>query len=177
MRPRGEQRQRRRTRMYEQARTHAETRGLTPLSDSPIGFARVAVDESEELRPWTEIEQQPNLEVGGSKVVEELFPVRFHESLRCLELDDDLVLDHQVSSEVADAEIVVPHLDDFLTFDRESESCQLVRERPPIYGLEEPESEPIVNAMKHQRIWRVSSCSKRDPSACVREGFIRVSLR
>lgn len=87
-----------------------------------MAFARVAVDESEELRPWTEIEQQSNL-------------------------------------------------------DRESESCQLVCARPPIYGLEEPESEPIVNAMKHQRIWRVSSCSKRDPSACVREGFIRVSLR
>lgn len=93
MRPPGEQRQRRRTRTYEQPRTHAETPGLTPLSDPRMAFARVAVDESEELRPWTEIEQQSNL-------------------------------------------------------DRESESYQPVCERPPIYGLEEPESEPIVNAIE-----------------------------
>jgi hypothetical protein len=143
-----EQRQRGRTRTWVQPRTHAKGPGVTALSPAPVGLARVAVRESKELRSWPEVEQQADLEISGSKVVEELFAVRIHESLGRLELDDDLLLYHHISPEVPDTKIVVPHVDDLLTVNRESESRQLVGESLPIHGFQEAEAKSVVNTIE-----------------------------
>ena len=143
-----EKRQRGCTRRLQQPRTHADRNWQHASRVRKHRLVGVAVYETFELRLRAEVEQQPHFDVRRAKVVEKLLSIAGSQTLRCLELDDDLVLDRQVDSVVTDLDALKPNVKAFLAFNGQLSASQHVRQCASIDRLEKAKAEPIVHVEK-----------------------------
>jgi hypothetical protein len=112
---------------------------------SASGFASVSEYQAFHRRFGTEVQEETNLHIGGPKVIEKLFAVRFDESDGGFYLHDHPSFDEQVSTEVAHLNTVVPDVDWDLDLDSEPDLAQLVREGTSIDGFEKAKSKLVVH--------------------------------
>jgi len=135
---------------------HAENDGCTQMASekwqrlftTARSFARVGEYHALHPCPRTEVQEQTNLHVSRTEVIEELLAICVHKSSSRLDLDDNSSLDEQVSAKVADLKAVVPDVDWDLDVDCQADLAELVREGTPVDGFEKAKSKLVVHPKK-----------------------------
>ena len=99
--------------------THRHSRGL--ISDAwETGLPIVRVDQPMKLWSRAEMQQQSDLEHRTAEIVQGLLSIGGNEHLSGLRFNDHASLYQEVSTEMADANTIVPNVDCRFTFEHDA---------------------------------------------------------
>lgn len=94
------------------------------------------------------MQEQPDLQRGSAKIVEELLAISVGYRKRCFDLDYHLSLDEQVGAKVSHLQSSVTHQDSRFALGVYAERVQIEQQRRYIHRFEEAKTKIVVNAIK-----------------------------
>src|SRR5262245_59976293 len=104
-------------------------------------------DEALDAEPWcAEVQQEPSPNPCGPEKVEKLRFMNDVDYPRCLELDDDLLVDQKVGKEAADDYVVVYDPYCLLLRDNVTEFSNLMPQRILVHFLQNSDAENVADA-------------------------------
>ena len=97
------------------------------------------------------MEDQTDLQLRSTEIVERLLPSVGIEEAGCLDLDEDDILDHDVRAELADRVSAIVHPNRHLASNEQSVLAQYQFQRVSVYGFQEAESQPVVYVVERTK--------------------------